>query len=165
MNTPILSPEFAALQAEVQKLRVELSMLLVEWDELLYQEKPLLESLYRYHFGTLEIRIFELGWEIRRSRRKIDLIRVYLNHEAPINWGEIEATLESEFENFRRELKRQINDLEKTISYLNRERMTAEEHDEMKRQFRFRSNGRFSCSIRTLPGRRMFRGSRSWNRF
>lgn len=60
MNTPILSPEFAALQAEVQKLRVELTMLLVERDELLYRESQVLENLYRYHFGALEFEF--LSW-------------------------------------------------------------------------------------------------------
>lgn len=136
MNTPILSPEFAALKAEVQKLRVELSMRLVERDDLLYRECRTLENLYRYHFGALEIRIFELDWEIRRLRRKVDLIRFYLNHEAPINWGEIEATLGTEFSAFRRELKKRIGELEKTISYLNAERMTDAEYEEMKRQYR-----------------------------
>lgn len=136
MNTPILSPEFAALQAEVQKLRVELTMLLVERDELLYRESQMLENLYRYHFGALEIRIFELDWEIRRLKRKVDLIRVYLNHEAAINWGEIESTLGSEFSAFRREFKKRVGELEKTIAYFNAERMTPTEREEMKRQYR-----------------------------
>ncbi len=136
MNTPILSPEFAALQAEVQKLRVELTMLLVERDELLYRESQMLENLYRYHFGALEIRIFELDWEIRRLKRKVDLIRVYLNHEAAINWGEIESTLGSEFSAFRREFKKRVGEMEKTIAYFNAERMTPAEREEMKRQYR-----------------------------
>lgn len=73
--TVVPFPEFAALKAEVEKLRVEISMLLLERDELRFVICKNIETAYMLALGSLEYKAFELNCNVLRIKRKIDLIQ------------------------------------------------------------------------------------------
>ena len=58
--TVVPFPEFAALKAEVEKLRVEISMLLLERDELRFVICKILETAFMVDLGRLELKAFDL---------------------------------------------------------------------------------------------------------
>ena len=74
-NSIILFPEVSALQEEIEKLRTEWSMLLLERDELTYTICKNIETKYMLLFGGLEYKALALDWEYRCLRRKIELIQ------------------------------------------------------------------------------------------
>jgi hypothetical protein len=53
-NVIVLHPHFEKLKADVDRLRTELSMLVLERDELLYQECKNIEMAYMLSVGGLE---------------------------------------------------------------------------------------------------------------
>ena len=55
----ILFPDFQKLKEEVDKLRTELSMLVLERDELRLVECKNIEMIYMLELGSLEYKIFE----------------------------------------------------------------------------------------------------------
>lgn len=81
--TVVPFPEFAALKAEVEKLRVEISMLLLERDELRFVICKNIETAYMLALGSLEYKAFELNCNVLRIKRKID--RKRLRYQPLIN--------------------------------------------------------------------------------
>ena len=82
--TVVPFPEFAALKAEVEKLRVEISMLLLERDELRFVICKNIETAYMLALGSLEYKAFELNCNVLRIKRKIDLIQAKKNRQEKI---------------------------------------------------------------------------------
>ena len=74
--TVVPFPEFATLKAEVEKLRVEISMLLLERDELRFVICKNIETAYMLALGSLEYKAFELNCDVLRIKRKIDRKRL-----------------------------------------------------------------------------------------
>ena len=71
--TVILFPEFITLKAEVEKLRTEISMLLLERDELRLVVCKNIETAYMLAVGSIEYKAYELHCKVLRLKRKIDL--------------------------------------------------------------------------------------------
>ena len=71
----ILFPDFEKLKTEVDKLRSELQMLVLERDEILYVECRNIETAYLLAFGSLEYKAYEIQCAILRLKRKIEIIQ------------------------------------------------------------------------------------------
>lgn len=77
-------PDFAVLKAEVEKLRTELSMLLLEQDELVYVECKNIEMAYMLSLGNLEYQVYELHCAVLRLKRKTELIQAKKNRQEKV---------------------------------------------------------------------------------
>ena len=71
----IILPEFEKIKNEVEKLRAEVSMLVLERDELKFVECKNIEMVYMLKLGNLEYKAYELNIAVMRFKRKIDLIQ------------------------------------------------------------------------------------------
>ena len=136
MNEVILFPEFAQLKIEIEKLRTELSMLVLERDELLYVECKNIEMQYMLKFGTLEHRVFEAQCTMLRMKRKLELIQAKRNRQEKIIMDEIEKTLDGEFEEFQKKLKEQLEKMAAAIDRGHAEVLSEKDTKELKRLYR-----------------------------
>ena len=102
----IVMPQFDELKREVEKLRVELSMLVLEKDTLIFVECKNIEMAYMVNLGHLEVKAFELECKYLRLRRKIELIQAKLNRQEKVDLKNIEDTLEREFIEYEEKLDR-----------------------------------------------------------
>lgn len=134
--TIILFPEFVTLKAEVEKLRTEISMLLLERDELRLVICKNIETAYMLALGSLEYKIFELNCEVLRLKRKIDLIRAKKNRQEKIVLSAIEELLDEEFAEFQRQLDEQIDKMNKAVDHSRGHLLTDEETKEIKKLYR-----------------------------
>ena len=107
--TVVPFPEFAALKAEVEKLRVEISMLLLERDELRFVICKNIETAYMLALGSLEYKAFELNCNVLRIKRKIDLIQAKKNRQEKIALSAIDKLLDKEFAGFQCQLNEQVD--------------------------------------------------------
>ncbi|MDR1765094.1 MAG: hypothetical protein LBR77_03185 [Lachnospiraceae bacterium] len=110
---PILHSDFAALKAEVEKLRVEFSMLVMERDQIRYHECPDIQMRYTLTFGALEYKVFELETQIMRIKRSMEMIQARKNRQEPVDVKDIERILEEELAAYKARLEeyaRQMND-------------------------------------------------------
>ena len=68
----IIFPEFDKIKNEIERLRIELSMLLLERDELQFVICRNIEAKYTLEFGSIEYRAYEAQCTALRLKRKID---------------------------------------------------------------------------------------------
>ena len=125
--TLILFPEFVTLKAEVEKLRTEISMLLLERDELRLVVCKNIETAYMLALGGLEYKAFELHCEVLRLKRKIDLIQAKKNRQEKVVLSVIEQLLDEEFAEYQRQLDEQINKMNKALDHSKGRPLTEEE--------------------------------------
>lgn len=134
--TVILFPEFVTLKQDVEKLRTEISMLLLERDELRLVICKNIETAYMLALGSLEYKAFELQCKVLRLRRKIDLIQAKKNRQEKIVLSAIEETLDEEFAEYQRQLDEQINKMNKALDHSKGTPLTEEETKEIKKIYR-----------------------------
>lgn len=129
-------PASIELKDAIEKLRIEVSMLLVEHDELLYVECKNIEAAYMLAVGTLEYRALELNFEIRRLQRKIDLIQEKINRQENVVLRIIDAILDKEFEDYRKELESRVADINEALERRDARALSPEEVVEIKKLYR-----------------------------
>lgn len=134
--TIILFPEFVTLKAEVEKLRTEISMLLLERDELRLVVCKNIETAYMLAIGGLEYKAFELHCEVMRLKRKIDLIQAKKNRQEKVILSAIEEQLDEEFAEYQKQLDEQINKMNKALDHSKGRPLTDEETKEIKKVYR-----------------------------
>ena len=135
-TTIIVFPEFLTLKAEVEKLRTEISMLLLERDELHFVICKNIETAYMLALGSLEYKAFELHCELLRLKRKIDLIQAKKNRQEKVIISAIEKILDEEFEEYQQQLDEQINKMNKALDHSKGRPLTDEETKEIKKTYR-----------------------------
>ena len=134
--TIVLFPEFVTLKAEVEKLRTEISMLLLERDELRLVICKNIETAYMLALGSLEYKAFELHCEFLRLKRKIDLVQAKKNRQEKVVISAIEKILDEEFEEYQRQLDEQINKMNQALDHSKGRPLTDEETKEIKKTYR-----------------------------
>jgi len=128
-------PDFAKLQAEVDKLRTELSMLVLERDSLLHRECKSIETAYMLSVGALEYKAYEIECAILRLKRKAELIQAHKNRQEKIVLPQIERVLDAEFAEYQAKLNEQLEKMNAALQY-GRGRLLAEgEKRELKKLY------------------------------
>lgn len=134
--TVILFPDFVKLKAEVEKLRTEMSMLLLERDELVYVECKNIEMAYMLALGNLEYKAYELHCAVLRLKRKIELIQAKKNRQEKILLSAIEERLDEEFAEYQAQLDEQINKMNDALKRSKGEFLSDAESRELKKLYR-----------------------------
>lgn len=132
-NNIILFPDFQKLKEEVDKLRVELSMLVLERDELRFVKCKNIEMTYMLKLGSIEYNAFEAQCNYLRLKRKVELIQAKKNRQEKIVLTQIEDILNAEFEEFKKKLDEQINRMNAAIKRSQCDVLSAEEAKELKK--------------------------------
>ena len=129
-------PDYEKLKAEVEKLRTELSMLVLERDELLLVQCRNIETAYMLNIGGLEYRAYETECTIARLKRKVALIQARMNRQEDVVLPKIEATLDKEFAEFQQQLNERLDKMNAAIERSRSAVLTREETLELKKLYR-----------------------------
>ena len=90
----IVFPDFEKLKNEVERMRTELSMLLLERDELQFVICKNIETEYMLKLGSIEYRAYEAQCLSLRLKRKIELIQAKKNRQEKVIISAIEENKE-----------------------------------------------------------------------
>lgn len=134
--TIILFPEFVTIKAEIEKLRTELSMLLLEHDELALVECKNIEMAYMLALGNLEYKVYELHCLTLRLKRKIELMQAKKNRQETIDIFSIEKILDKEFAEYKEKLDEQIHKMNTALERSKSTILSKEEAAELKKLYR-----------------------------
>ncbi len=132
----ILSPEYEKLKNEVEKMRVELSMLYLERDELLFVICVNIETAYMLELGALEHNVYKAECAVLRLKRKVELIQAKINRQEKIFLNDIESLLDEEFQQYEEKLNEQIEKINAALKRGNADYLTKEETEELKKIYR-----------------------------
>ena len=132
----ILFPDFEKLKNEVEKMRTELSMLLLERDELQFVICRNIETSYMLMLGGIEYKAYEAQCKSLRLKRKIDLIRAKKNRQEKVIITDIEETLNQEFEDYQKRLNEQIEKMNEALERRKCPVLSEEESGELKKLYR-----------------------------
>lgn len=132
----VILPDAGKLKTEIEKLRTELSMLVLERDGLLYQECKNIEMMYLLSVGGLEYKVYEIECAILRLKRKAELIQAKRNRQEKASLAVIEAVLDAEFAEYQAKLNAQIDRMNAALERSHGEKLTDIEVREMKKLYR-----------------------------
>lgn len=132
----IVFPDFEKLKNEIEKMRTELSMLLLERDELQFVICKNIETEYMLKLGSIEYKAYEAQCAALRLKRKIELIQAKKNRQEKVIVSAIEETLDSEFAEYQKQLNEQIDKMNDALKRSKAEVLTNEENKELKKLYR-----------------------------
>ena len=104
MNELAYSNDYLALLAEVQKMQEKLSTKIIERDNLLLIECKNLNARYYTSIGVYEYKVFEQYCNIKRIKRKIELIQMHLNRCEAFLMDAVEEQLDWEYSQYTQKL-------------------------------------------------------------
>lgn len=132
----ILLPEYEALKRGVEKLRTEISLLVLERDQLRFVECRNLETAYMLAVGALEYKAYEAQCLTLRLKRKIEMIQAKRNRQEKVILSQIEHALDAEFDEYQRKLNDQMEKMNQAIERSHSPFLTDEETAECKKLYR-----------------------------
>jgi len=104
-------PGTSKLSEKLKKLRTEISMLILERDDLLLQTCPNIEAAYLLKIGGLEYSVYSAQCDYLRQKRRFELIAARYNRGEKAVLSEIEAQLDAEFEEYRQKLNDRLDEM------------------------------------------------------
>lgn len=132
----IIFPDFEKLKNEVETLRVKVSLLLLERDELQFVICKNIEMEYMMELGGLEYKAYEAQCTALRLKRKIELIQAKRNRQEKILLYVIEEMLDDEFAEYQRHLNEQISKMNDALERRKAKKLSDEESKEIKKLYR-----------------------------
>ncbi len=132
----IIFPDFREMKEEVERLRTELSMLVLERDELKFVICKNIEMEYMLKLGSLEYKAYEAQCASLRLKRKIELIQARLNRQEAVNLPKIDERLDKEFIRYQQELNKQIDKMNEALSYKDGEFLSEYDNKALKKLYR-----------------------------
>lgn len=132
----IVFPDFEKLKNEVEKMRTELSMLMLERDELQFVICQNIETEYMLKLGSIEYKAYEAQCAALRLKRKMELIQSKKNRQEKIILSAIEEVLNTEFTEYQKLLDEQINKMTDALKRSKSDILSDEESKELKKLYR-----------------------------
>ena len=135
-NEIILNLEYENLKNELLKKRTELSMLVLQRDELKYVICKNIETKYMLELGSLEYCLYQSECIIMRLKRKVELIQMRINRQEKIDVSVIDKLLDEQFREYQQKLEEKIKKMNEAIERNNGEVLTEQQVKELKKLYR-----------------------------
>lgn len=132
----VVFPNFQELKNEIEMLRTEMSMLLLERDELQFVICKNIETEYMLKLGSIEYKAYEAQCAVLRLKRKIELIQAKKNRQEKVILFQIEEMLDNEFEEYQQKLNEQMDKMNDALKRSKAEVLSDEDNKELKKLYR-----------------------------
>lgn len=135
-NNLLVFPNFEQLSKKSERLRTELSMLLLERDELQFVICKNIETVYMLKLGGYEYKAFETQCAFLQIKRKHELIQGKINRQEKVNINSIDKILDKEFSDYKEKLNEQIDKMNEAIENSKATLLSKEDSNELKKLYR-----------------------------
>lgn len=132
----MLHPEDSELRQQLARLRAELTVLLLQKDDLELVQGRRIEAAYLKRFGALELQVYESYCGYKRVRRKADEIRARLNRREAVDEDELNAALDGEFAVYREKLNARMEKMNRILTPGESAGLTAVGREELRQLYR-----------------------------
>ena len=123
----IIFPEFDKIKNEIERLRIELSMLLLERDELQFVICRNIEAKYTLEFGSIEYRAYEAQCTLIQAKR---------NRQELVSIVAIEEILDQEFASYQKQLDERISKMNEALQWKESDALSESDSKELKMLYR-----------------------------
>lgn len=124
------------LKDDIKALREELVRLVEERDNLIYTACPNIKMRYMLEAGYLEYKLYELSLNYQRLKRKKELIQAKVYKEEKVSVIEIDEILEKEFEKYKEDLEKKLNEVNESIKRSEGKFLSDVESEDLKDMYR-----------------------------
>lgn len=121
MNDLILHPEYEALNGEISKLKEEIVALRTRLDRANMVEAEVLKTEYNRRFGMLELELTRKYYQFRLLKRRVELMRSYLNRGEEPDMKVIDTVIDTEAEEYNAILHKKAQEAERAAATTFRE--------------------------------------------
>ncbi len=136
-NALEISAEYESLNKRQEELKKKILSLIVERDELLYQTCLNLKADFMVKIGNLEYQSYKLEIEIRRVRRKIELIQAQINRQKIPDLKAVEDQIEAEFQVYQSKIDSKAEEIKAAVERVgNGMELSKEDSAELKTLYR-----------------------------
>ncbi|MBQ7501927.1 hypothetical protein IJT93_04310 [bacterium] len=111
----ILNPLIQQLKKEIEELKTNLSVQILELDNIRLVENKNIEMEYMMALGGLEYKLYEHQCLYLRLKRKAEMIQALKNRQKPVDIAEIEKQLDEEFSVYQERLKEQTEKMNEAL--------------------------------------------------
>ena len=115
MGNIIQFAAFGELKQEVEMLRIELSMRILEYDTIERIECNNIEMQYILEFSSRIYKVQELQIKYQRLKRELELIQTKINRQEPINMKAINALLDEEMIEYKEKLNEFVGKMNEAV--------------------------------------------------
>ena len=129
-------PDAARLADECALLREEFVSLAAERDRLLTTDIPSVTADYQLKVGAVQYALFCRECELRRLKRKVELIQAAFNRMEPVSLAKIDAALDEELAAWTREMAELAEKLKEARWYADQPKLTMEDSADLLRLYR-----------------------------
>lgn len=109
------SARFAELRQEVELLRTELSMVVLERDDLVLRQCKNIEMNYWLAFADLIYKFQTAENDYLRLKRKFELIQANINRQEKVSLRKVDARLDIEMEEYDRKVQQVIEEMNRAV--------------------------------------------------
>ena len=136
MDDVIVFESSKQLKEDLERMRTELSILILKRDDLNLQVGRNLEMKYLLIFGALEYEEYEAECSMRRAKRKLELATMCRNRGKKIDIKAIEERLDIEFHQYSVEKETIMAQINQAIDRNNGEFLSKKDTENMKKLYR-----------------------------
>lgn len=136
MNNLILNPEYQNLIKEIEELKIQISTLIEERDQLLYHDCKIIKAEYMSKIGVLEYKVYEFQIKYLRLKRKIELYQIHINRQESIDEKAVENQLETEYKEYQKKIKEMSEEVQESLATLNNKNLSKDDAIEIKKLYR-----------------------------
>lgn len=135
-NKSVETEEYKKLKEKYNSTVKGYVELVNEREKFCYKEKTYLEAKYFSTFGFILKKKLQLEIELKRIKKKIELIQFYANCNEKLDMDSVEIRLQKEMKEFNENLSDFINRVNQSRVLLSDTELTSEENDELEKIFK-----------------------------
>lgn len=132
----IIFPEIENLMEDISRIRIEITTLLGERDELVLVICKNIENKYMLVLGNLEYKVYKAECGYLRVKRKMELIQAKVNRGEKVDIEKIETLLDEEFREYEQQMEAQMGKINDALKWSEGKELSAADTMEVKRLYR-----------------------------
>jgi len=113
-----IHPEKQQLIDDFEKVSTEYIEISTYLNDLLYNAKPNIESVYMLKIGVHQHDVFKLTIELLSLKKKIELVQAFLNRNETVDIEKINTDIENELTEYYRKLEEEARKIDDALNRL-----------------------------------------------
>ena len=136
MENILIFPDISKIQKDNERLKAEITMAVLERDDLKFNQCRNIETAYMLKLGNLEYKAYKAECDMLREKRKMELVQARINRQEQIDLKSIGHVLDEEFLEYQSRLDERLDRMNEALKRSKGEYLSDAESKELKQLYR-----------------------------